>query len=203
MREAKLLLRAAEGLMDKVSYPIDKRKWCPSLIPGGVFLVSTLAKSGEPHFAPKSWVQMVSFEPPILVLSGSKGQTTEENILASREFVLNLVDESIASKAFQCIQWQGAERVEKAGFSFAPSLQLKTPVIKECKAHLECRLLETKQMGSGFLVFGEIVGASICGEIDREADLSKKYQLLRQVIFQEFGVFSVLESIRPADKATS
>lgn len=67
--------------MEKVSYPIDKRKWSPSLIPGPIALISTYDSQGDPNVAPKSWLQMVSFEPPTLVFSGTRGNATERSVL--------------------------------------------------------------------------------------------------------------------------
>jgi flavin reductase (DIM6/NTAB) family NADH-FMN oxidoreductase RutF len=182
--------------MKKVAFPIDKRKWSPSLVPGGIVLISTLSQSKEPHFAPKSWVQMVSFEPPILVFSGSEGQATENNVLLNREFVANIVDDAIADRAFESIEWRGSERVKNSGFTFGPSTSVAPPLVNECKAHLECRLLDTKAIGSGFLIFGEIVAASIWDKIMGEEERDKRYQLLRQSVFQENGVVSALDSIR-------
>ncbi len=77
--------------MKKVDYPVDKREWCPSLIPGPIVLISTYNSKKEPNIAPKSWVQMVSFDPPILMFSGSKGNKTEENILKTGCFAINFV----------------------------------------------------------------------------------------------------------------
>jgi len=48
----------------KVPYAIDKREWHPSLIPGPIALISTVDAGGTPNIAPKSWLQMVAFEPP-------------------------------------------------------------------------------------------------------------------------------------------
>lgn len=182
--------------MKKVKFPINKKEWSPSLVPGGIVLVSTIDENNTPHFAPKSWFQMVSFEPPIIMFAGSKGNVTENNILKTQDFVVNIVDEEIAGRAFESIQWQGEERLRQTGFSFGESSKAKSPLVNECKAHLECRLIETKEMGSGFLIFGEILAASIWSEIEAEKNKLKKYELLKQAVFQESGVFSVLNTIK-------
>ena len=56
--------------MKKVNYPIDKKKWSPSLIPGVITLISTNGLKGNPNIAPKSRIQMVPFDPSILIFSG-------------------------------------------------------------------------------------------------------------------------------------
>lgn len=138
--------------MKKIDYPIDKRKWHPSLIPGPIVLISTYNLRKEPNIAPKSWIQMISFAPPILMFSGTKGNTTEKNILETRCFGVNFVDSSMASKVFKCIQWIGQERINKTGFTMINASKINAPLVDECKAHLECRLHSTKEVGSGFIV---------------------------------------------------
>ncbi len=172
--------------MKKIPFPIDKQRWSPSLIPGPIVLVSTHNKDKVPNVAPKSWVQMVSFEPPILMFSGSKGNTTENNILKTGCFAINFVDSSIAKVVYGCLKWHGEERIEKCGFTLIPASKIESPLVDECKAHLECRLVDTKEVGTGFVIFGEIVAASIWDEI-LKADPDKRYELLDQIVFLEDG----------------
>lgn len=65
---------------------VDKMKWHPRLIPAAVVLISTYNIKGETNIAPKSWIQMVSFKPPILMFSGTEGNTTERNIIDKTGF---------------------------------------------------------------------------------------------------------------------
>jgi flavin reductase (DIM6/NTAB) family NADH-FMN oxidoreductase RutF len=175
--------------MKKVEYPVDKREWHPSLIPGPVVLISTYGPGKEPNVAPKSWLQMVSFRPPILMFSGTKGNTTEENILATECFGVNFVDSSLAAKVFECVRWFGAERIEKLGLTLFEASRIDAPLVRECKAHLECRLHSVQEVGSGFVVFGEIVAGSIWEEI-LKVDREKRYELLDLIVFLEDGLFA-------------
>lgn len=174
--------------MKKVNYPIDKHKWSPSLIPGPVVLISTYNKDKEPNVAPKSWLQMISFTPPILMFSGTKGNTTEDNIMQTGCFAVNFVDSSLAETVFGCLQWHGRERIEKCAFELADASVIDAPLISNCRAHLECRLTDTKEVGSGFVIFGEIVASSIWDEI-LKAEPDKRYDLLDQVMFLDDGVW--------------
>ena len=184
--------------MNKIEYPIDKRSWHPGLIPGPIVLVSTCDEKKKPNIAPKSWVQMVSFEPPILMFSGTKGNTTEVNILQTGCFGVNIVDATIASRVFGCIQWYGLERIKKAGFSLVTASKIEAPLVAECRAHLECRLHRTSEIGSGFVVFGEIVAASIWDRIAAAAS-DEQYALLEQIVFLENNVYSVLNRTEQVD----
>ena len=177
--------------MRKIIFPIDKHRWSPSLIPGPIVLVSTYNMDRVPNVAPKSWVQMVSFEPPILMFSGSKGNTTENNILKTGSFAVNFVDSSMAKTVYGCLKWSGEERIEKCGFTPVPASKIEAFLVDECKAHLECRLIDTKEVGTGFVIFGEIVAASIWEEILKVRP-DKRYELLDQILFLEDRVYGNL-----------
>jgi flavin reductase (DIM6/NTAB) family NADH-FMN oxidoreductase RutF/uncharacterized protein YciI len=175
--------------MKKVEYPINKKEWSPSLIPGPIVLISTCNQEKEPNVAPKSWLQMAAFAPPMLMFSGSKDNKTERNILATNCFVVNLIDASMAAKTYGCIEWSGQERIEKIGITLSPAGKVGTPLVDQCRAHLECVLHSTKEVGSGFIIFGEIVAASIREDILAVLP-QDRYRLLDQVIFLENGLFS-------------
>ena len=178
-------------MMSKRSFPIDKRCWSPSLIPGPIVLVSTVNASGEPNVAPKSWVQMVAFDPPTLMFSGTHGNPTERNIEAIGCFAINIVDEPMLEGVLGCLRWHGAQRIEKSGWRLEPARTIAAPLVANCPAHLECTLERTTAIGSGFVVFGRIVAASIDQRI-ADADSDKKYETLRQVCFLEEGVYAVV-----------
>ena len=52
--------------------------------------------------------------------------------------------------------------------------------------------MDTKEIGSGFVIFGEMVAASIWGEI-LKAEPGKRYELLDQIMFLEDGVWGRVE----------
>ncbi|MBI5239331.1 MAG: flavin reductase [Elusimicrobia bacterium] len=186
--------------MRKIEYATDKKKWAPSLIPGPLALISTINRAKEPNVAPKSWLQMASFEPPILMFSGSKGNTTEKNLLATGCFAVNLVDSTMAAKAFSCIEWFGLERIEKMGITLSQARKISAPLIDQCPAHLECAIRETHEVGGGFIVYGEIVAASIREDILGAAP-ADRYRLLDQIVFLEDDLCARVRDPYPARRS--
>ena len=170
--------------MKKAELPVDKNKWHPSLIPGLITLISTISADGKPNIAPKSWLQMVSMEPSILMFSGSKGNTTENNIIQTKSFVVNIVSSDMAVKVFDCLQWFGSERIKKCSLTLGSSQKVSAPLINECKAHIECSLHSTLEIGSGLIVFGNIEAVFVDENI-ASSDDNRKYELLDQVLFLE------------------
>lgn len=149
----------------KIPFPLDKRQWQLNPIPAPITLVSTVDVNGLANFAPVSWVQMAAFQPPILMFSCSKDGRTGVNAIATKCFAVNCVDTSLVEKVFSCTQWHGRERLERSGFRLGPASVIAAPLVEDCRIHLECRLVDTKEIGSGFIVFGEIVAASIAEEL--------------------------------------
>ena len=182
--------------MDKCSIPIDKRQWTPSLVPGPIVLVSTISPDGVPNVAPKSWVQMVAFEPSLLMFSGQRGNPTENNVDATKCFALNVVNEALLPGVVACLQWHGPERIDRASWTLTAASKIAAPLVSESPAHLECTLERSLEIGSAYLVFGRIVQAAIDRRIV-EASAEKRYQLLNQVCFLEDGVYAAIrETIR-------
>lgn len=180
--------------MKKVEFPTDKRRWHPGLIPGPIVLISTVSEEGEPNFAPKSWLQMVSFEPPILMFSGQSGNTTEKNIEATKCFVVNFASSCQAEKIYGCIKWFGRERLERCGFTLSKANKIKAPLVNECRAHLECELHDAMNVGSGLVVFGKIVAASVWDEIlNQEPDIA--YKNLDQILYLENNLYSIIDRV--------
>jgi flavin reductase (DIM6/NTAB) family NADH-FMN oxidoreductase RutF len=129
------------------------------------------------------------------MFSSSRGNTTVKNILDTKCFGVNLVNSSMAEKVFGCIKWYGLERIEKTGFTLSKAAKINAPLVDECRAHLECELIDTKELGSGFVIFGEIVAASIWDGIIN-ADLEKRYDLLDQIVYLENNIFAAIKCPR-------
>jgi len=177
--------------MSKQDFSIDKHAWSPSLIPGPIVLVSTVDADGIPNVAPKSWVQMVAFDPPTLMFSGTKGNPTENNIEATACFGINVVSEAMLPSVVECLRWRGPERIKKAGWTMESARKISSPLVEDSPAHIECTLDRTLEMGSGFIVFGRIVAASIDGHI-ADAPIEERYRLLEQTCFLEDGIYTVI-----------
>jgi len=174
-----------KNLPIKVPFRIDKHAWSPSVIPGPIMLVTTVNQIGEPNAAPKSWVQMVAFDPPTLMFSGQKGNPTENNIEETGCFALNVVDESLYPSAISCVQWHGVERIERSNWTLIPASQIAAPLIAESPAHLECELDRTIEVGSGYIIIARIVAGSINEQVAHATSTVEKYALLNQCLFLE------------------
>ena len=154
--------------------PLERYKLLIGLvIPRPIAWISTRSANGVANCAPFSFFNVVSHEPPMVIISfgtrdnagtavGKSGgvKDTLRNILRTGEFVVNMVDEAtangmhIASGEFS----EEESEFEKAGFTPVPALRVKHPRIKESPAAFECKLREKTELGPGrVFLFGEIV----------------------------------------------
>lgn len=139
------------------------------VIPRPIALVTTVSARGVVNAAPFSFFNAVSAHPPILMISVDKRRgvrkDTAANILFTKEFVIHLVDESIAEQMnISSVSLPPDEsEVTAAGFTLTPGMNVDVPRIVESSVQMECRLLQHLELGNGpsDIFFGEVVAFHI------------------------------------------
>jgi flavin reductase (DIM6/NTAB) family NADH-FMN oxidoreductase RutF len=131
--------------------------------PRPIALVTTMDEQGRVNAAPFSFFNLFGANPPICAFApGDRDDGTPKdtalNIRATHEFVVNLVDESIAEAMNQCAATlpHGVNELDQAGLHAAPSTVVKPPRILEAPASLECVEWGTLQIGGNRMVIGLI-----------------------------------------------
>lgn len=149
-----------------------------------VTIITTVGRDGSINAAPMSWVTIVDYNPPQLLFSVNIKHDTYRNVLETGEFVMNIPSADlireiwIAQKHFP----YGTNELEEAGLTSFPSEKAKPPRIKECKAHIECRVLWTKIIGSTCLVLGSIEAISISKELEK-LNLKERAIALKRIMY--------------------
>lgn len=140
-----------------------------AVVPRPIAFVSTISREGIPNLAPFSFFTAVSANPPVVCFCplrrpGSDAyKDTLRNILATREFVVNIVSEEFAEKMNACSADFPPEvdEFEASGLTPIPSDLVKPPRVAESHVQMECKLYLTMGFGdlpgSGNLVLGEVV----------------------------------------------
>jgi flavin reductase (DIM6/NTAB) family NADH-FMN oxidoreductase RutF len=180
-------------MKEKIALHTDKREWRPSPLPGQLVLVTTLNEDGVSNVAPKRWISMAVFQPPLLMLGCNLQHQTAQNILRSHEFVVNVPGAELADAAWRCSDLPHPRPVQAAGWTPIPALSVKPPRIEECKAHLECVYERHLTFGDEVAILGRIVAVSV-DKAAAQAD--DPYAYLRLCLFLENGVYGVIEHSR-------
>ena len=113
--------------------------------PGPVVLVSTMS-DGRANIMTMSWHMMVDFEPPILACVMSNGDYSFHALKKTRECVINIPTVELAQKVVACGNTSGrdVDKFKKFGFTPSTAASVRAPLIEECYANLECRVIDTK-----------------------------------------------------------
>jgi flavin reductase (DIM6/NTAB) family NADH-FMN oxidoreductase RutF len=146
--------------------PLERYKLLIGLvIPRPIAWISTRSANGVANCAPFSFFNVFSEDPPLCVVginprSDGAIKHTLKNIRRTKEFVVNLADESTAN-AMHLSSYEFTEEeseFEKAGLTQAPALRVQHPRIAEAAASLECKLYKLLEISATReLVLGEIV----------------------------------------------
>jgi flavin reductase (DIM6/NTAB) family NADH-FMN oxidoreductase RutF len=133
------------------------------VVPRPIALVTTISPDGKVNAAPFSFFNVLGAQPPIVAFApGDRDDGTPKdtalNIRASHEFVVNLVDESLAEAMNQCAASlpYGENELVRAGLTAAPSSLVKPPRIAAAPASLECVEWGTLEIGKNRVVVGVV-----------------------------------------------
>ena len=112
--------------------------------PGPVVLVTT-ARDGRPNIMTMSWHTMIDFEPPIVGCVISDRSYSFGLLKATKECVINIPTVELAKQVIGCGNCSGRTVDKFATFHLtpAPASQVGPPLIAECYANLECKVLDT------------------------------------------------------------
>ncbi|MBU0637534.1 MAG: flavin reductase family protein [Planctomycetes bacterium] len=140
--------------------------------PRPIALVATVASDGRHNLAPFSFYNMVSANPPVVMIcpaprrDGSPKDTLR-NIRETGQFVVATVTEAIGEAMAACgadLPY-GESEFEFSGLTPAPARQVRPPLVRESPVNIECNLRQTvsfgTQPGAGTAVFGDILAVHV------------------------------------------
>lgn len=125
----------------------------------GVYIVSA-RRGDEINAMTCRMVSQVSLRPPCIALSIAKRRYTHEFICESRVFGVSILGEGQEMLGGHFGLRTGRDINKCAGVDFSQG-QTGAPILKDCCAWLECRLMQTVDMGNCTLFIGEIINAGL------------------------------------------
>jgi flavin reductase (DIM6/NTAB) family NADH-FMN oxidoreductase RutF len=137
------------------------------VVPRPIAWISTISEAGVCNLAPYSHFNNCSSNPPIVLFSSNGEKDTLRNIRETGEFVVNVVSHDLRSQMrITSAQWDShVDEIEKAGLEALDSLYVRPPRVRQAKASMECKLREVIEMGSGRVVFGDVLCFHVAEEI--------------------------------------
>jgi flavin reductase (DIM6/NTAB) family NADH-FMN oxidoreductase RutF len=151
-----------------------------AIIPRPIAWVSSIDVRGNTNLAPYSFFNVCSPFPPILGIScGPRGEDrksdtfelkdTLANITATKEFVINIVPESMAEAMVRTSDPLAAGESEfaHAGLTPAASTRVAPPRVDGVPVAYECRLHSITPLGRNSWVMGEVIHIHIDSRVYR------------------------------------
>ncbi len=126
----------------KHDFPVDAiRRF---LEPGPVVLVSSRWK-GQANVMTLGWQTVLEFGPSLVGCMIAAGNHSHEMIRRSRDCVINIPEAGLIDQVVGIGNCSGAEvdKFARFGLTALPAGMVGAPLIAECYANLECRLVET------------------------------------------------------------
>ena len=133
-------------------YPLQKA--FTLLEPGPVVLVTT-AGVNRLNVMTLSWTMVLDFTPRFAFMTGSWNYSYKA-LIKNRECVIAIPTAELMKKAIQIGSCSGAEIDKFKKFKLTPleAASVKAPLVKECYANIECRIIDHVEKHNIFILDG-------------------------------------------------
>jgi len=146
--------------MAKRSFPLSE---VYGLLEPGPVLLLTTAHRGRANVMTLSWHTMMEFEPPLVGCVVSKADFSFTALRLTRQCVLNIPAAELAPAVVGCGNRSGrdVDKFKAFGLTPLPASMVGAPLIAECHANLECRVIDTRLLNRYDFFVLEVIAAWI------------------------------------------
>ena len=140
-----------------IAHPKMHQYLLGAIAPRPIALASTMDAEGKPNLSPFSFFNVFGVNPTTLIFSPSRRgrdnttKDTFENVKELPEVVINMVTYDMVSQvSLSSVEFpKGTDEFVKAGFGKVPSDLVRPYRVKESPVHIECRVRQIIETGSG------------------------------------------------------
>lgn len=142
----------------KKSFPLSK---VYGLLETGPVALITTSRKGRPDVMTQSWHTMMEFEPPLVGCVIAAPSLSFDNLKATKECVINVPTRELAAKVVKCGSTSGrkVDKFQAFGLTAVPASRVAAPLIAECYASLECKLVDARMAGKYNFFVLEVIAA--------------------------------------------
>jgi flavin reductase (DIM6/NTAB) family NADH-FMN oxidoreductase RutF len=128
-------------------------------IASGVHVVG-VAAGGRRNGFTAAWVVQLSFQPPLLALSINTGHASYPLLVGGGTFTVNVLERGQLAMA-RHFGVQSARNVDKLAGARWRATASGAPVLEDCVAYYDCRVVARHPAGDHELVIGEVVDGAL------------------------------------------
>ena len=146
--------------MTKQKFPLSK---VYTLLGSGPVVLISSSLNGKHNIMPIAWTTMLDFDPPIIGCCIGDHSYTFQIVKKTKEFAINIPTSKLIKKVYGCGQVSGksADKFKMFKLTPEPASKIKAPLIKECYANLECKVVDTAMINKYNLFVVKVVAAWI------------------------------------------
>jgi flavin reductase (DIM6/NTAB) family NADH-FMN oxidoreductase RutF len=129
------------------------------LYPTPVWVVGTYNKDGKPNVMTIAWGGICCSKPPCVAISIRKATYTYGNIMERNAFTVNVPSEAHAKEVdyFGLVSGKDVDKLSATGVTPMKSDLVHAPYLKEFPLVLECKVINTLEIGLHTQFIGEIL----------------------------------------------
>jgi len=144
--------------------------------PTPVFVVGTYDSENEPNVMTAAWGGICCSVPPCLSVSLREATYTYHNILKHKAFTVSIPSEEYVKEAdfFGIASGRDVNKFEASGLTPTKSEVVNAPYVNEFPFVLECKLLQTVEIGLHTQFIGEILDIKVEEDIHEDDSLIEK-----------------------------
>ncbi len=133
------------------------------LYPLPAVMVSCGEKPEEYNIITIAWTGIISTQPPRCYISVRPERHSYEIIKRTGEFVINLTNNNLVKETDWCGVRSGKnyDKFKEMNLTPSPAEKISAPIIEEAPLHLECKVIEIKNMGSHDMFIADIVNVMV------------------------------------------
>ena len=152
--------------------------------PTPAWVIATYDIRGRADAMTAAWGGIANSNPPSIFVAVQPVRYTYENILERKEFTICIPSEEFAKETdyFGMVSGRDTDKIEAAGLTAVRAEKVNAPYIKEFPMHLECKLTDRMNLGSHFVLIGQIVDVKAKEEILDHKD-SIEIQKLKPILY--------------------
>jgi flavin reductase (DIM6/NTAB) family NADH-FMN oxidoreductase RutF len=135
--------------------------------PTGNVVMVTCGTGDKANIITVGMYMPISSRPPLVCIGIAPQRFSHKLIKETGEFVVNSPSIQFEKEMHYCGIYSGrkVDKWKETGLTPINSLKVKTPSIKECFGHLECKVIESHTMGDHTLFVGEVIATSADEEV--------------------------------------
>ncbi|MFP4573716.1 MAG: flavin reductase family protein [Desulfobacterales bacterium] len=127
------------------------------LYPMPAFLIGANVE-GKANFMTAAWSGIANSNPPMVTVAIQPSRYTYKGIKENSTFSINVPSEELVKAADYCgiVSGAGKDKAADCGFSVFYGRLKTAPLIEQCPVNLECKVVHTLNLGSHYLIVGQV-----------------------------------------------